>query len=163
MESVNWFSRVGQSVTAADQKSIGEYLVACGRKGYPVRYVYNLDEVRMCIRLRFDPDWFRAEEKYRQQLKHSINSVDYDEFKVTVDPVIERMSDCVLEACERHLAGADIQMLKVASGSAIEVCYLYALESAVNARFLRSFDCKLKVFVSGRWPLTISEDGFNVF
>lgn len=163
MKDIDWYNRVGAPESRGDLQSIENYLSTLGRHGLQIRYVDDLNSVRLCTKSNFDPSWFDAEEEYRQKLVQSIRPAAVDCVNLSLKSVIDQLSNRVMGVAEWNLEGGDLQILKVAAGCAVEACYQYALEEAVGASLPRIFSKKLKIFEQGRWPLTASANNFIVY
>ncbi len=163
LEAVNWYSRVGEEQQENDALSVDSYLAAVGRAGCKVRYIQDLNAVKDFTNVKFDPDWFSKEDEWRADLLQSIGNENVEEFHRSLRSVIDPMSARVMQAAEDRLATGNLQLLKVAAGAAIEVCYQFALESAASSESNGIFSCRLNVFEQGRWPLTGSDNCFIVY
>ncbi len=163
MKAIDWLSRVGEPETESDTVCIKGYLAALGRQSCAIRYVYNLNDVIAYTKVHFDPDWFQIEDNRRHQLLQSVNAAELEEFHRSLKDVIDPMAAHVMRSVERHLAGQNLQLQKVAAGCALEVCCQYTLECALGAESNGLFSKKLQVFEQGRWPLTGSDGQFIVY
>ncbi len=163
LKEIGWLSRVGEPEIESDTECINVYLAALGRQSCAIRYVYNLNDVIAYTRVHFDPDWFQIEDNRRFQLLQSVKAAELEEFHRSLKDVIDPMAGHVMRSVERHLASQDLQLQKVAAGCALEVCYQYTLECALQAESNGLFSKKLQVFEQGRWPLTGSDGQFIVY
>lgn len=163
LKAIDWLSRVGEPEIESDTECIKVYLAALGRQSCAIRYVYNLNDVIAYTKVHFDPDWFQIEDNRRLQLLQSVNATELEEFHRSLKDVIDPMAGHVMRSVESHLACQNLQLQKVAAGCALEVCYQYTLECALEAESNGLFSKKLKVFEQGRWPLTGSDGQFIVY
>ena len=163
LKAIDWLSRVGEPEIESDTECIKAYLAALGRQSCAIRYVYNLNDVKAYTKVHFDPDWFQIEDNRRLQLLHSVNAAELEGFHRNLKDVIDPMAGHVMRSVERHLATQDLQLQKVAAGCALEVCYQYTLECALESESNGLFSKKLQVFNQGRWPLTGSDGQFIVY
>ena len=163
LKAIDWLSRVGEPEIESDIECIKVYLAALGRQSCVIRYVYNLNDVIAYTRFHFDPDWFQIEDNRRDQLFQSVKAAELEEFHRSLKDVIDPMAGHVMRSVERHLVSQDLQLQKVAAGCALEVCYQYSLECALQAESNGLFSKKLQVFEQGRWPLTGSDGQFIVY
>ena len=163
LQAINWYGQVGQPPDEADQLCVEAYLTALGYTGWDIHFVNDIDAVKRCTKVNFEPNWFETEESFRRQLIESIAASNQDAYHRCFRTVIDPMSERVMQAAERNLATDELQVLKVAAGCAIEACYQYALEMAVTATGAGVFGSKMTLFERGRWPLTVSAKTFYVY
>lgn len=163
LELIDWFSRVGQRADELDRSRVKAYLRALGCAGFKIKFVNDLDAVKTCTKEIYDPSWLAIEDNFRFQLTDSVDLSELDVINRSLRTVIDPMSERVMQAAKNKLATDDLQILKVAAGSAIEACYQYALEFALSSTSQGVFDSKITIFAQGRWPLTTAEERFHVY
>ncbi len=163
LELIDWYSRVGQRPDAVDQACVEAHLTALGFADIKIEYVTDINAVINCTKVDYDLEWLAVEEDFRDQLKRSIDPVELDDLNRSLRTVIDPMSERVMQAARKNLPTDQLQILKVAAGCAIEACYQYALEVAVDSKSASVFVSKIRIFEQGRWPLTVANERFHVF
>ncbi len=68
VDSIDWFCRVGNREQEWGKRLVSEYLSELGLKDYPIRCVFDADEVKDCLTKEYDPEWVEAEEYSYQNL-----------------------------------------------------------------------------------------------
>ncbi len=163
LKSIDWYSRLGEPENEMDVRCVQDYLTAIGQADCTIRYAADVEAVKAYTKVNFDPDWLCVEEDHRDRLLLSIGKANLNGFHRSLQAIIHPMADRVMEAAQSQLATNHMEIQKVAAGCAIEMCYQYALESAVSSDSAGVFGSKLNIFKQGRWPLSGMKNIFTVY
>ncbi len=164
VQSINWFSRIGEPATDSDSASVSDYLDLVGIEFEGIRYVRTHAEAVDCIKNQFDSNWFLMEGRNRERLRDLVKSQNLNDavesyLKLILDQITER----VMHFANERLCDYDPYLPKVGAGSALESSYLYALEMAAGEEHSKVFLRKIEIFQRGRWPLCLSRNQFVVY
>ncbi len=164
VQTINWFSRIGEPTTGSDSVSVSDYLDQAGIDCDKIRYVRTDKEAVDCIKSQFDPNWFLIEEKNRERLRDFVTSHDLnDAVESYLKRILDQIAEHVMNLANERLGNFDRYLPKVGAGSALETSYLYALEMVAARNHSRVFLRKIEIFERGRWPLCLSRNQFVVY
>ena len=164
VDSIDWFCRVGNREQEWEKKLVSEYLSELGLKDYPIRCVFDADEVKDCLTREYDPEWVEAEEDSYQNLLRMIG--DSDSLSANLYPmkmITEKISNQAMDCANRQLKHSDKYLARVGAGCAIESAYRYLLEAIVKPGVAGCFTRKIEIFGIGKWPLCVSNGQFVMY
>lgn len=164
VDSIDWFCRVGNREQEWGKRLVSEYLSELGLKDYPIRCVFDADEVKDCLTKEYDPEWVEAEEYSYQNLLRIIG--DSDSLSANQYPmkmITEKISNKAMDCANRQLKHSDKYLARVGAGCAIESAYRCLLETIVNPGVAGCFTRKIEIFGIGKWPLCVSNGQFVMY
>ena len=164
VDSIDWFCRVGNREQEWGKRLVSEYLSELGLKDYPIRCVFDADEVKDCLTREYDPEWVEAEEDSYQNLLRMIR--DFDSLSANQYPmkmITEKISNQAMDCANRQLKHSDKYLARVGAGCVIESAYRYLLETIVNPGVAGCFTRKIEIFGIGKWPLCVSNGQFVMY
>jgi len=168
IEDGSWFAAVGEPVTPGEREEAEAYLQALAFTDIAVEWISDWAEAR---RATEDPGWERAWWQREQALQSDLYGAAVHHYGESA--VLAALTD-LTESAVRLLHGpaavaaaragvADAGLTRVAAGAAAQACYQAALCRLVGAARNHGFEAKLRLFVAGRWPLTVVGKRFYVF
>ncbi len=164
VQSIDWFSRIGQPKTDSDSSYVLKFLHSLGVTTSEIQYVATVQEAEDCIKNQFDPRWDSLENEYRQSLLDCVNSYGLTEHvEKILKYILDRTTDRIMNCADERFGDYDQYLPKVGAGSALEVCYQFALEKVVARENRNTFTKKFEIYKIGRWPLCLSGPKFVIF
>ena len=164
VDSIDWFCRVGNREQEWEKKLVSEYLSELGLKDYPIRHVFDANEVKDYLTRGYDPEWAEAEEDSYQNLLPMIGNFDsLSANQYPMKMITEKISNHVMDCANRQLNKSDKYLARVGAGCAIEAVYRYLLETIVKPGVAGCFTRKIEIFGMGKWPLCVSNGQFVMY
>ena len=160
----DWFKCVGPPRNSTDPSTIRVNLNGNESQTVPIEYLESHREVTMCLLAEFDMKWLKNEESRRLELLATVQKHRKEDEVLQLHKIlIDRLPGHIMQYAETCLASTDKYLPRVGVGSAVEACYLYALELFVTGRPGEFARHRLKLFELGRWPLCVNANRFAVF
>lgn len=164
VQSIDWFSRIGEPASDSDSACVSDYLDQVGLDSKAIRFVSTHQEAVNCIKHQFDPSWISIEDESRERLRDLVSSRQQNEaVEHYLKQILDQISDRIMNFAAERLGDCDRYLPKVGAGSALEASYLYALEMAAGDECSKLFLRKIEIFGRGRWPLCLSRSQFAVY
>ncbi|MEE8544905.1 MAG: hypothetical protein V3T29_03755 [Alphaproteobacteria bacterium] len=165
---VPWFEALGEALAEAARADASAYLSALGFPDAHVALVATWDEAGEAARNpEWDSTWWEAEEQLRAGLSaQAVDLVGEAEVMAALTHVGASASEVVGKAAAAAAASADIadqELVRAASGAAIQGCHQAALVLVAGAEEDHAFALKFRLFEAGRWPLGVVGTSFNLF
>jgi len=168
IEDGSWFAAVGEPATPGEAAEAQAYLEALGFTDVAVEWIADWPGAR---RATEDAGWERAWWQREQALQSDLYGAAAHRYG---EPAVLAALTELTESAVRLLHGpaavaagragvADAGLTRVAAGAAAQACYQTALCRLVGEPRDHAFEAKLRLFVAGRWPLTIVGKRFYVF
>lgn len=168
IRSIQWFSHVSETATAAVLSLATKYLSNLGCDFAGVLAVNDAEQATRFLCQDIDDAWQLAERSRVSRLSalmsgsggEGIETLIFNQGVTTVfAPIEQRARD--------HLQTDDLYLSRVAAGSAAEASYLYMLESVVNLEREQTvsdaFAYKFEIFALGHWPLCLTDGKYYVY
>lgn len=168
-----WFSAVGRPLTAIERDAAERYVNGIGFPEVHIAGVENwLAASEAAQATDFGEDWWEAEEQMRRALfDEALQFNDEHDLEVALAHVSTRAGEVAheraMKAAARH-GVSDPDLLKVAAGAAAQSVYQAALVLAAQSGLSgpdaeHPFAMKFRLFESGRLPLGLVGNTFNLF
>ncbi len=127
----------------------------------------TLGDAEQVLRMEFDDSWKLAENKQSEHLHQVMETVSSDAASFVFRRMFDAIYGLVADCAKDRLSGADSYLYRVATGSAAETGFLFALESitdfSVSMENCSMFTHKFEIFEFGRWPLCLHDREFAVY
>ena len=115
----------------------------------------------------FNSDWWEAEEQLRMGLTTmALELMSEEDLNLALTQVSATASDIVSKAVDAMAEEAGIEdqeLIRAATGSALQSCHQAALVLAAGEEDAHPFALKYKLFEQGHWPIAITGSSFNIF
>jgi len=168
MADGSWFAAIGEPATGGEVEEARLYVQGLHMPDCAIDWVPDWDAARAATqRADWDHDWWDREQAMQRDL-YAIASGGLGEVGLL------RHLTQITEAAARLLHGpaavaaarsgvADAGLTRVAAGSAAQAAYQLALARLGGASSDHPFAAKFRLFLAGRWPLTVAGGRFHVY
>lgn len=168
IEDGSWFAAVGEPPTEGESAEALALLAGLGLGATPLAWSAGWDAARAAAqREDWDRAWWEAEQAEQRRLYASAAAA-------LGEQALLRALTEVTDAATRLLHGpaavaaaragiADSGLVRVAAGAASQACYQAALARLAGGGPEHPFEAKFRLFLAGRWPLTVAGGKFHVF
>jgi hypothetical protein len=168
LPTLPWFAAVGQELDEDEAEWARAYLDALGFPDADIAQVADWDEAADAAEaLDWNSPGWEAEEQLRAALiADACALAPEDEVMVALTALSSHAAEVLGEAAERAAveAGiADEALMRAAAGAAAQACYNAGLVLAAGAGDQHPFAIKFRLYESGRWPLGVVGNSFNLF
>lgn len=164
----SWFAAVGEPSTPGERAEALALLAGLGLGGTPLVFEEDWNTARAATqREDWERGWWEAEQAEQRRLYAAATTTLgepalLDELSKVTDTATRRLHGPAAVAAAR--AGiADSGLVRVAAGAASQACYQAALARLAHAGPDHPFEAKFRLFLAGRWPLTLAGGRFHVF
>lgn len=163
-----WFLAVGLPVEDDLADHAREYLDRLGFPDAGVALVEGWEEAAdAAASLDWNSPWWEAEEQLLAALSdEAVARVGEQDLAMAMDHLRSRVGEITLLAAEEaaRAGGAmDDELVRAASGAAVQACYQAALVILTESGPDHPFALKFRLFEAGRWPLGVAGSSFNLF
>ncbi len=168
MADGSWFAAVGEPETGGEAEEVRLYLQGLGIPDCKTDWLTDWDAARAATqRADWDHDWWDREQAMQRDL-YAIAAGGLGEVGLL------RHLTRITEAAARLLHGpaavaaarggvADAGLTRAAAGAAAQASYQMTLARLAAASSGHPFAAKFRLFLAGRWPLTVAGGRFHVF
>ncbi len=163
-----WFNAVGMPLSDNERMESTRYLRGLGLTTWELVGVGTWDEaVALAGKSNWNARWWdRERQEERKLFEEASNQHSPDALLLRLANLMQGSSTLFLSpasvACAR--AGvSDSTIANSAAGAAAQSLHQYGLASITGQSDEHFFAAKFRLFLSGRWPLCVSEDRFFVF
>jgi hypothetical protein len=168
LPTLPWFAAVGQELDEDEAEWARAYLDALGFPDADIAQVADWDEAADAAEaLDWNSPGWEAEEQLRAALiADACALAPEDEVMVALTALSSHAAEVLGEAAERAAveAGiADEALMRAAAGAAAQACYNAGLVLVAGAGDQHPFAIKFRLYESGRWPLGVVGNSFNLF
>lgn len=166
--AIPWFKTVGETVDADLGRAARSYLDALGFPHVDIALVGDWETACAAAEsLDWNSDSWQVEEQLRAALvADALTHMNEDALTVALRHVAGKAGE-VLEETGAELAALwdvdDKALVTAAAGAAAQMSHQAALVIAAEAEADHPFALKLKLFESGRWPISIAGGSLNLF
>jgi len=163
-----WFSAVGEPLTTSELAEAQSYAAALDIANIDVEGAGTWhDAKRIANSKDWRRDWWQAEHREERHLLTTASA------KFGAAAVMQRLTFIMEGSAELFLGPASIAIARAdiadsalarsAAGAASQSLHQFALASLTGASSDHFFAIKFRLFLAGRWPLSINENIFSVF
>jgi hypothetical protein len=163
-----WFSAVGEPLTEAENEELRGYLRALNLGEIAIGQATDWHEAK---RIADAKNWSRAWwEVERSEERRLLNTASQ---RFGKDAVMQRLTQLMEDSTELFLgpaavactrAGvADPALARSAAGAASQCLHQYGLASLMSVGDDHMFAIKFRLYLAGRWPLSLNEGCFYIF
>ena len=168
LPTLPWFGMVGQELDDDELEWARGYLDALGFPDAEIAQVADWEEAADAAEaLDWNSPGWEAEEQLRAALVADACALaPEDEVMVALTSLSSRAAEVLGEAAERAAAEGGITdeaLMRAAAGAAAQACYNAGLVLAAGAGDEHPFAIKFRLYESGRWPLGVVGNSFNLF
>lgn len=171
VESIPWFSRLGEEFEEDELDWAQAYLEAMGFPGAAIVAVLDWEEAEATAgNTDWNTAWWEAEEQLRMALiTEACARAPEEDVMAALTHVTSQASETIFAAAEMaaSLAGIDDEeLIRAAAGAATQATYQAALVLAAEAAEDEDdhpFALKYRLYEAGRWPLSLIGGSFNLF
>ena len=168
LETIPWFSRVGDRLDADDRTAAEDYLSALGFPGAAVVPVGDWYEAADCAEALDMHSLSWEEEEHLRAVAHetALEITDEEALDVALSHVAHQAASLVGPAAvlSMRVGGLDDEALaRAAAGHAVQACHQAALVLAAGLGAEHPFALKFRLYERGRWPVSITGESFNLF
>ncbi|TNE35830.1 MAG: hypothetical protein EP348_08110 [Alphaproteobacteria bacterium] len=168
LNSVPWFSEVGEPLTREEHKIARDYMDALGFPDAFVGEIEDWDDAAYAAATPdFNSDWWEAEEQLRAGLVADalalISEEDLTLALTHVSATASELINAALDEIAEEVGLADEEFLRAIAGAAVQACHQAALVLAAGAEDDHPFALKYQLFERGHWPIAITGRSFNIF
>ncbi|HTE42697.1 MAG TPA: hypothetical protein VK629_17890 [Steroidobacteraceae bacterium] len=163
-----WFSAVGEPLTESENEELRTYLRALNLGDIAIGQASDWHEAkRIAESKNWSRAWWDAErDEERRLLQEAFARYGNDAVMKRLTQLMEDSSEMFLGpaavACTR--AGvADPALARSAAGAASQCVHQYGLASLLSVPDDHFFATKFRLFLAGRWPLSLNEGRFYIF
>ena len=162
-----WFSGCGDPLEESEQRECDRYLSGLGLAGSSVIQAHDWNHARAIANAsNWSREWWQRERTTEREL------FDRAVAKYSSDGVLQRLTTLMEEgadlfhgpasvACAR--AGiADPALARSAAGAASYALHQYGLVSLAETGDDHAFAAKFRLFLAGRWPLSVNDGKFYI-
>lgn len=166
--SIPWFEDVGEPLPRNALTTARDYMDMLGFPDAFVAEVENWEDAAFAAsNPEFNSDWWEAEEQLRMGLTTmALELMSEEDLNLALTQVSATASDIVSKAVEAMAEEAGIEdqeLIRAATGSALQSCHQAALVLAAGEEDAHPFALKYKLFEQGHWPIAITGSSFNIF
>ncbi len=163
-----WFRAIGDPLDQGLLDDARQYLDSLGFPEAEPALIPNWEDAAFAAE---SADWNSAAWEAEEQLRaHLIDMVHEEIDAVTVEVALTYVSGIASDAAmggireaADFLQIADEAFAQAAVGAAVQACHLAALVLAAGGTADHPFSLKFQLFESGRWPIGIAGNSFNIF
>jgi hypothetical protein len=163
-----WFSAVGEPLTASELEEARAYVRALGFTNVNVQAVDSWQDAKRIANSKdWLREWWQTEHNEERRLLASASA------RHGSDAVMQRLTHIMEGSAELFFgpaaisstrAGvADSSLERSAAGAASQSLHQFALASLMNESGEHFFAIKFRLFLAGRWPLSINDNTFYIF
>lgn len=163
-----WFNTVGLPIGDRERDACDVYLHGIGAKDCAISIVATWDEALALSQRRSWADewWERERHEERTLFEQACALYSADAVLLRLANLMQGSSTLFLSpaslACMR--AGANhAAIAKCAAGAAAQCLHQYGLASIAGQGDQHPFAAKFRLFLAGRWPLSVTHGTFHVF
>ena len=162
-----WFSGCGDPLETSERAECDRYLRGLGIAGTTIAQASDWNDARAIANASdWSREWWHRERASERELLERATS------KYSTDSVLQRLTTLMEEgadlfhgpasvACAR--AGiADPALARSAAGAASHALHQYGLVSLADAGDEHAFAAKFRLFLAGRWPLSVNGVKFYI-
>ena len=169
---LDWFSRIGQSISPEESSVAEDYLSAVGFPNANIASVTSWNEAAAVAETpTWNSDWWEAEEQLRAGLiADALLVIDENELTQSLNHVTAQTAGQALvaidEAAKSDAIESDanlMEFLNAAAGIAVAASYQAGLVIAAQQEIKHPFSIKFRLFESGRLPLGMAGNTFSIF
>jgi hypothetical protein len=163
-----WFSAVGEPLTTSELDEARTYVHALGFSDVAVKSVASWHDAK---RIANSKDWLR--EWWQREHTEERRLLAAASARFGNDAVMQRLTHIMEGSAELFFgpaaisstrAGvADSSLERSAAGAASQSLHQFALASMMDESSEHFFAIKFRLFLAGRWPLSINESTFYIF
>ena len=162
-----WFSACGDALEDSERSECNRYLLGLDVGNTQVMQAAGWDEARA---IASASDWSRAWWEHERAAERELFEIAVE--KYSKDSVLLRLTTLMEAgadlfhgpasvACAR--AGiADVALARSAAGAASYALHQYGLVSLAEAGDDHAFATKFRLFLAGRWPLSVNDGRFYI-
>lgn len=166
--SIPWFEDVGEPLPQEALTTARDYMDMLGFPDAFVAEVENWEDAAFAAsNPEFNSDWWEAEEQLRMGLTTmALELMSEEDLNLALTQVSATASDIVSKAVDAMAEEAGIEdqeLIRAATGSALQSCHQAALVLAAGEEDAHPFALKYKLFAQGHWPIAITGSSFNIF
>ena len=163
-----WFAHVGQPLLEDETATAHAYLDALGAVEATVAPVENWAGASAgAENPGFNSTWWDAEEQLRIALTvEALEDIHEDELTLALARAGEQAATTAGQAAAAAVALArisDEELVRAATGAAVQVSHQRALLEAAAAPPDHPFVHKFALFEAGRWPIAVIGESFHLF
>lgn len=167
-EHVAWFGTLGDELDEDEAEWAQAYLDALGFPAAEIAIIGDWEEAAdAAANIDFNSEWWEAEEQLRAALiADACALAPEDEVMVALTALQSQVSEVLVasaDAAARRSGIDDEELVRAAAGAAAQACYQAALVLASGAGDEHPFALKFRLYESGRWPLGVVGNTFNLF
>lgn len=169
---MEWFSRIGQSISAEELRITEDYLSAIGFPNTNIATVTDWNDAAAVAETpAWNSGWWEAEEQLRAALiADALMVIDERELTQSLNHVTAQTAGQALvaidEAAKLHTIESNpniMEFLNAAAGIAVASSYHAGLAIAAQNEAEHPFSIKFRLFENGRLPLGMAGNTFSIF
>lgn len=168
LADISWFAHLSQPLLEDEAATARAYLDALGAADAAVAPVEDWAHAgAVAENPGFDSPWWDAEEQLRAALTaEALEKVHEDELNFALARAGERAANAAGQAAAAAAALAviaDEELVRAATGAAVQAVHQRALVDAAAALADHPFVHKFALFEAGRWPIAVIGESFHLF
>ncbi len=168
LDTEAWFDAVGEPITEGEEQEARDYLNGLGLDKCRVATVDTWLSARdSADNPNWDHVWWDKELNEQRELYKKL-STQYQEVEIldALTKITDRATNVFYGPAAIAAARtgvADQGLNRAAAGAASQSCYQYALALMSGVSSNHFFCCKFRLFLAGRWPLSVVDNTFYIF
>lgn len=168
LNSVDWYSNVGEPVGAELAKAARAYMDYSGFPHADLAIIETWSEAgEAAANTDWNSEWWEAEEQTRMGLiDAALTLISDEDLTMALTHVTATASPLLQHAAENWAEEQGIEdeeLIRAAVGAGVQASYQAALVLAAGEEDDHPFALKFKLFELGRWPIAITGSSFNLF
>ena len=163
-----WFNAVGTPISEDERDVCSRYLRGLGAKNCAIVAVSTWDEaLALSRRASWHEKWWERERQEERKLFEQASAAH------SSDAVLLRLANLMQGSSTLFLSPASLACMraganhaaiaKCAAGAAAQCLHQYGLASIAGQGDQHPFAAKFRLFLAGRWPLSVTHGAFHVF
>jgi hypothetical protein len=168
IKTTKWFHRVGEKPSYEVMEAARHYVDELGfPETFPAQ-VYDWEEAISCLETNDwnSPAWEAEEQLTTSLVNQALEFIEEDVLEVALTNVTGHASEHItnaVSAASSCWGFDDEDVLRAATGQAVQTCYQAALVIAAGGEVTHPFAYKYKIYEKGHWPLGIAGNTLNIF
>ena len=168
MADGSWFAAVGEPATGGEADEARLYLKGLDRPDCAIDWLADWDAARAATqRADWDHGWWDREQAMQRDLyaiaAGGLGEVDLLRHLTRITEAAARLLHGPAAVAAARAGVADAGLTRAAAGSAAQAAYQMSLARLGAASSEHPFAAKFRLFLAGRWPLTVAGGRFHVF
>jgi len=163
-----WFSAVGEPLTHSELDEVRGYLRGIRHPDAEIHCADGWGDAKaITVATNWRRDWWQTEHSEEQRLLALASQ------RFGTDAVMQRLTSIMEGGADLFLgpaavasarAGvADSALARSAAGAASQSLHQFGLAMLVGESSEHFFAIKFRLFLAGRWPLSLNDNTFNIF